>query len=158
MRFQVWNRETLESVQTIAVVPIATGNVQKELMKTYFSLFQQAFSGTFGNTRRIVSQDAVQNRIAMAASQDQDFTWEFMAEIGKQLQADAIAGLLIEEGGDPGTLIEHIKIVSVNNGKILASDNFLFRESSRYDFKQEMSELRKILVQNKRRIREDKNQ
>ncbi len=149
--FQVWNEDALMKLRTVAVVPIAVGAEQKDLLNSYFPRFQSEFTKAFAGRISLVPAETVRKQIEESAGgPDRDFTWEFMAEVGRQLQADAVIGLLIEESDTPGKLIEHIKVVGVASGKILASNNFLIKSSSQHSFRQEISELKTIFRDNKK--------
>lgn len=135
------------NLQTVAVVPIAVGRSQKELSSSYFPRFHSGFTKMFGGKFNILPAETVQNQvIAFSSAQERDYSWEFMVEVGKQLNADALIGLMIEESDSPGKLFEHIKVVSIKNGKILASSNFLVRLSSKHRFDSELKVLRTILT------------
>ena len=134
----------LAKSNSVILVPIHVGDIQKEYAELYFDTFHKEFTKYFDQKLRVSSLEKSHLQLKEVAYQNNDdCTWLEAIEIGKAESADAVVGILLDDSDTPGRLIEIIKIVRPSNGKILANDTFSMKPKTQYRFKQELKAINK---------------
>lgn len=125
----------IRRVCSATVLSIGIKDSQREYHEQYFPPFYAAVQKALGAKMTIIE----------APSPAEGYTWEEAARIGRDLKADAVIGILIDDSARPPRRMQILKVVKSSNGKILAQQNRLIPPREDYAFTSEIRAIGKIL-------------
>ena len=140
-KFVIHQPVGVKRVCSVTLLAIGIKADQREYAKHYFPRFAAEFKRHFAGKLRMLEHP----------EGAKSYTWEQAAAIGRELGADAVIGILIDDSSRPPRRMQILKAVKSSNGKILAQQNRLMPPVEDYAFKSEIRGLDRVLECSKSR-------